>query len=200
LNVFKNIIDYLAPELTPYELSFYLFLFRNTYLERGKNSLRIGKRTIASKHSKSSRGSETSYEHTTEILKSLEKKDCIKIGDVTKDGTLYTIFLPSDIPLVAEKMKNFIETEENYFDDSEKRLEIFKRDDWICQYCGEKLSLENATIDHFIPKSKGGNDFKDNLKTCCFMCNSIKSGKTYEEASPYLLKNIIERKKAHFPK
>jgi len=44
------------------------------------------------------------------------------------------------------------------------------------------------------PQSKGGKHTKDNLKTCCFVCNAIKSGKTYEEAAPFLLKSIRERK------
>ncbi|MEW6035156.1 MAG: HNH endonuclease [Candidatus Micrarchaeota archaeon] len=50
-------------------------------------------------------------------------------------------------------------------------------------------------MDHYIPQSKGGDNTKDNLRACCFICNSIKSGKSFEEASPLLLKNIIERKR-----
>jgi len=88
--------------------------------------------------------------------------------------------------------------EEDYFNNPEKRHEIFERDKWICQYCGEKITQENATIDHFIPQSKGGKHNKENLKLCCFICNSIKSGKTYEEAAQFLLKSIQERKaKSH---
>ncbi|MGH7236937.1 MAG: HNH endonuclease [Candidatus Saccharimonadales bacterium] len=61
-------------------------------------------------------------------------------------------------------------------------------------YCGEKVTAENATLDHLVPQYKGGKHTKENLKTSCLMCNSIKSGKTYEEAAPLLLKSIQERR------
>jgi 5-methylcytosine-specific restriction endonuclease McrA len=47
----------------------------------------------------------------------------------------------------------------------------------------------------YIPKSKSGRNNIDNLKTACLLCNSIKSGKSFEEAAPLLLKSITERRK-----
>jgi hypothetical protein len=178
-SIIEQFVDYLSPELTPYEISVYL-----------------GKRTIAAGHGKASRGEKTSYAHVTEILSGLEEKGCIKVGDTNRDGTLYIVILPKDIPLVAEKIASSLtqDKEADYFNEPEKRREIFERDNWICQYCGEKVTQENATLDHFIPQSKGGKSSKDNLKTCCLICNSIKSGKSYEEAAGFLLKSIQERK------
>ena len=194
--IIEQFVDYLSPELTPYEASVYLYLLRNSFLKNGTTEVRIGKRTIAAGHGKSSRGEKTAYAHASEILKRLEEKGCIKIGDTNREGTLYSINLPRNIPFVAEKIASLLpqDTEEDYFNDPEKRREIFERDKWICQYCGEKITQENATIDHFIPQSKGGKHNKGNLKLCCFICNSIKSGKTYEEAAQFLLKSIQERK------
>ena len=85
-------------------------------------------------------------------------------------------------------------TEEDYFNDQQRRCEIFERDKWICQYCGEKVTSENVTLDHFIPQSKGGQHNKENLKTCCLICNGIKSVKTYEEVAPFLLSSIQKRR------
>ncbi|HLC55069.1 MAG TPA: HNH endonuclease [Candidatus Nanoarchaeia archaeon] len=85
--------------------------------------------------------------------------------------------------------------EYDYFNDPIKRQELFERDKWKCDYCGEEVTKDNATLDHLIPQSKGGKNTKDNLKTSCLLCNSIKSGKTYEEAAHHLLKSISERKK-----
>jgi 5-methylcytosine-specific restriction endonuclease McrA len=184
--IIEEFVDYLSPELTPYEASVYLYLLRNSFIRNGKVDVRIGKKTIAAGHGKSSRGEKTAYAHASEILKRLEEKGCIKIGDTNREGTLYIINLPKDIPLVAEKIASLFpqDKEEDYFSDPEKRRKIFERDKWICQYCGEKVTQENATIDHFIPQSKGGKHNKENLK----------SGKTYEEAAPFLLKSIQERK------
>ena len=178
----EQFVDLLMPELTPYETSLYMFFLRSSFLS-DDSEIRIGKRTIAEKYGKGSRGEKTNYAHVSKILKRLEEKGCIKIGDTNRDGSLYRIILPSDIPLVAEKLAIVPKTEdEDYFTKPEKRKELFERDKWICHYCGEKVTEENATLDHLTPQHKGGKHTKDNLKTSCLVCNSIKSGKTYEEA------------------
>jgi len=194
--IIEQFVDYLLPDLTPSETSLYLYLLCNSFVKNNSFEVRVGKRTIATKYGKGSRGEKTNYGHVSKTLKMLEGKGCIKIKDTNREGTLYIVNLPKDIPLVAEKIASLIpqDTEEDYFNDPEKRRKIFERDKWICQYCGEKVTQENATIDHFIPQSKGGKHNKENLKLCCFICNSIKSGKSYEEAAPFLLKSIQERK------
>ena len=62
---------------------------------------------------------------------------------------------------------------------------IYKRDDHQCQYCG---STEDLTLDHIIPKSKGGGDTWDNLVTCCIKCNS-KKGNKYLKETDLVLRN-----------
>ena len=57
---------------------------------------------------------------------------------------------------------------------------ILRRDQFICQYCGKKSDL---TIDHVIPKSRGGKDTWENLTTACEKCNVKKGNRTPEEAS-----------------
>ncbi|MGA2367729.1 MAG: HNH endonuclease [Dehalococcoidia bacterium] len=193
--IIEQFVDYLLPELTPYESSMYLYLLRNSMF-KDNFEIRVGKRTIAAGFGKGSRGETTSFAHVTEVLKHLEQKQCIKVGDTDRDGTLYTINLPSEIPLAMEKMVSVRSepSEDDYFINADRRREIFERDGWICQYCGDHVKHDNATLDHFIPQSKGGNNGKENLKTCCLICNSVKSGKTYEEASPLILRSIRERK------
>jgi uncharacterized protein YacL (UPF0231 family) len=193
--IIEQLVDHLMPELTPYESALYIFLLRNSYINN-ESTIRIGKRTIANNFVHGVRGNRVNYKHVTTVLKRLEEKGCIKVGDTNREGTLYKIILPGENPLVTKKILNIseVEEEEDYFNNPEKRKELFERDKWICYYCGEKVTEENATLDHLIPQSKGGKHTKDNLKTSCFICNSIKSGKTYEEAAPFLLKNIQERK------
>ena len=64
------------------------------------------------------------------------------------------------------------------------RDNVFKRDDYACGYCG---SHKNLTIDHIIPKSKGGKNSWENLITCCFNCNAKKGDRTPSEAAMKLL-------------
>ena len=54
------------------------------------------------------------------------------------------------------------------------RDQIFEEWSWECAYCSEKLSHKTATIDHIIPKSKGGHNVKSNLCCCCSSCNKLK--------------------------
>ena len=59
------------------------------------------------------------------------------------------------------------------------RNRIYKRDGNECVYCGSKKQL---TIDHVMPKSRGGKNEWTNLVACCFKCNLKKSNRTPEEA------------------
>lgn len=194
--IIEQFVDYVLPELTPYQTSLYLYLLRNSFVRNGAVEVRVGKRTIAAGYGKGSRGEKTNYAHVSRILDELEEDGCIKVGDTNRGGTLYIVNLPKDIPFVADKIASLFtkDTEQNYFNDVEKRRKIFERDKWVCRYCGEKVTSENVTLDHFVPQSRGGKHTKENLRTCCLICNSIKSGKTYEEAGPFLLKSIQKRK------
>lgn len=60
------------------------------------------------------------------------------------------------------------------------RHRLYKRDGHQCTYCGSK---RNLTIDHIIPKSKGGQNTWMNLITSCSTCNRLKGDKTPEEAN-----------------
>ena len=59
------------------------------------------------------------------------------------------------------------------------RREILRRDHHKCQYCG---STKRLTIDHVLPRSRGGLHTWDNVVTACERCNSRKGDRTPEEA------------------
>ena len=65
------------------------------------------------------------------------------------------------------------------------RHRIMRRDGYSCVYCGSKKDL---TIDHVIPKSKGGDNTWKNLVTCCSPCNLKKGDKLLHE-SGLVMKN-----------
>lgn len=60
------------------------------------------------------------------------------------------------------------------------RRNIMKRDRNTCQYCGSRSDL---TLDHVMPKSRGGADSWENLVTACNSCNVKKGNRTPDEAS-----------------
>ena len=60
------------------------------------------------------------------------------------------------------------------------RKNILRRDRFRCQYCG---SREKLTVDHVLPKSRGGRDKWENLVAACTPCNNRKGNRTPEEAN-----------------
>lgn len=72
------------------------------------------------------------------------------------------------------------------------RRNILRRDANKCQYCGKKAT--DMTIDHVVPRSRGGRDSWENLVTACVNCNNHKGNKTPEEANMPLM---VQPKKPH---
>ena len=61
------------------------------------------------------------------------------------------------------------------------RREVFNRDRYTCQYCGHRGSRD-LTLDHVMPRHRGGAHSWENLVTACKPCNHRKGGKTLSEA------------------
>jgi len=63
---------------------------------------------------------------------------------------------------------------------------VFKRDRFICQYCGQRSP--EMTIDHVIPKSRGGKTCWKNVVVACKKCNTMKGDRTLQEAHMQLVR------------
>lgn len=57
------------------------------------------------------------------------------------------------------------------------RRGVLRRDAHRCAYCGKAAS----TIDHVLPRSRGGKDTWENLVACCLRCNNVKGDRTPQE-------------------
>ena len=107
------------------------------------------------------------------IMYFLDKVDVVKKSKIV----INSIYLKFNIPEVI-KLKNYIYIKHSKIPLTRKN--ILKRDNNTCQYCGKNKS--EITIDHILPKDKGGNDSWNNLVVACKRCNMIKGN--------YLLKDI----------
>jgi 5-methylcytosine-specific restriction endonuclease McrA len=67
------------------------------------------------------------------------------------------------------------------------RREIFRRDSFTCQYCGQRSA--HPTLDHVVPRHRGGKHTWENLVTACTRCNHRKGGRPLEEAGMRLLRS-----------
>jgi 5-methylcytosine-specific restriction endonuclease McrA len=62
------------------------------------------------------------------------------------------------------------------------RKNILLRDRNTCQFCGHVFPTSDLTLDHVVPRSRGGASSWENLVACCYKCNNNKGDRTPEEA------------------
>ncbi|MEZ4862242.1 MAG: HNH endonuclease [Caldilineaceae bacterium] len=72
------------------------------------------------------------------------------------------------------------------------RAAVMVRDLYTCQYCGEAPGRAELTVDHVIPRSRGGAHSWHNLVTACKRCNQKKGSQTPDEASMHLIRKPVE--------
>jgi 5-methylcytosine-specific restriction endonuclease McrA len=109
------------------------------------------------------------------------RKACMKNEDLPMVRTpSQFIVLPEVILLNA--FNGFIRHEIRF-----SRSNIFTRDKHQCQYCGSRPERRDLTLDHVLPRSRGGVDSWENLVLACAHCNVKKSNRTPEEANMRLL-------------
>jgi len=68
------------------------------------------------------------------------------------------------------------------------RKNILLRDRNICQFCGKIFPASDLTLDHVVPRSRGGRSSWENLVACCYQCNNHKGDRTPEEAGLQLVR------------
>lgn len=104
-------------------------------------------------------------------------------GGVNRAGERSVITVSSIIgvngPVQAERMRKTSPYPE--------RSILYSRDAHICAYCGDSFEYNTLTIDHVIPKSRGGKNTWVNCVTACRPCNNRKGSRTPEEANMKLL-------------
>ncbi len=66
------------------------------------------------------------------------------------------------------------------------RKNVLARDEYRCQYCGARGGMRDLTLDHVIPRSRGGKHCWTNVVACCYRCNDRKGRLTPREAGMHL--------------
>lgn len=62
------------------------------------------------------------------------------------------------------------------------RINVFTRDGYRCQYCGDKKRSSELNYDHVVPRHRGGKTMWENIVASCYDCNGLKANRTPEEA------------------
>ena len=117
------------------------------------------------------------------IMLLLDKVDSVEKSSIKIKSEKLIVFLPRVI-----KLKSYVHIKKRQI--SLTRKNIFDRDNHECQYCGnQKYPL---TLDHIIPKQKGGNDTWENLVAACSRCNIKKGNRLLNETNMKLLQKPVK--------
>lgn len=107
----------------------------------------------------------------------VEDQICVKCGD-----PLGVSYFNEDVEPMHRQCRGNVSVPESV------RLAIYERDDWTCHLCGESTEPDSGlyddwypTLDHVIPRSKGGGEGMENLKTCHRWCNLVRGVRPVEE-------------------
>ena len=111
--------------------------------------------------------------HKAFLLVYLDKAEMVSKTD---QAFLRTISTTYPVPSVI-RLQRYVRVP--YYGIALSRHNVMRRDSYSCQYCG---AAKNLTLDHLMPRSRGGETIWQNLVTACSRCNSRKGDRTPEEA------------------
>src|SRR5437764_502798 len=105
------------------------------------------------------------------------KVEVVKVYDREIHAVSFSFKLPSVIRLLR-----YIKIKRRFDYVPFSRANIYARDEYECQYCGDAFSTNELTFDHVQPVAQGGRKDWENIVTCCVTCNRKKGGRTPAEA------------------
>ena len=95
-----------------------------------------------------------------------EKYDIVSEYDVVVRSQKLEMFVPSVVALREyQKITHRV---------AFTRFNVFLRDDFRCQYCGNKFDSRDLTFEHVVPRSRGGRTTWENIVAACEPCNTAK--------------------------
>ena len=101
-------------------------------------------------------------------------------GGINRLGKQSVLSLPSILASDGSvKLSDFVPPLVNSY--------LFRRDQFLCMYCGGGFTTDNLSRDHILPVSRSGTDSWTNVVTACKRCNHRKANRTPEEAGMQLL-------------
>jgi 5-methylcytosine-specific restriction endonuclease McrA len=98
------------------------------------------------------------------------------------EGSIKTVSQSFKVPAVIRLLKKFkLRTKVRL-----SRKNILIRDKFKCRYCGFKGTSSVLTLDHVVPRSRGGKFTWENIVTSCWDCNNVKGNRLPEEAGMFI--------------
>ena len=176
--------DHVAPRLDTYEQALYLYAVRHSRLV-GLTDVVIGFKSAraAMAFGIGKAGTPMSEHVCYEKLRSLETKGYVQLLGTEHGGTRLRVLLPSEIPglLPGEASAPQVSIEDmDFFEVSENRLLIFRREAGRCFYCLRSIDAKNHVIEHAMSRPNGNNSYR-NIVAACRQCNNRKGSASAED-------------------
>lgn len=143
-------------------------------------------------------------------ISAISWKDAIKISflghakvlEVYDDWIVHSPTLSINVPSVMIS-ETYIKTKQHV---KFSRANLLVRDNFTCQYCSKPLEIKELTVDHVIPRVRGGKTTWCNLVSACYVCNTIKGHKQHmkpknppHKPDYYQLVNNVRKTKITIP-
>ncbi len=93
-------------------------------------------------------------------------KNTVYVEELDGDRVLRSAHDEFPVPSVIRR-RTYINVRRRREQSGMKRLRIYMRDKFRCQYCGEKKGVAELTLDHILPRSRGGDNSPVNIVTAC---------------------------------
>lgn len=113
----------------------------------------------------------------------------VEVIAYSRDRTIKAVSRELPMPAVVRVLRRF---RRSHIRISFSRVNIFNRDGFTCQYCGEQKMAEDLTFDHVLPRSAGGKTSWENIVACCVPCNCQKANRTPEQARMKLRRRPVK--------
>ncbi|HEX2269461.1 MAG TPA: HNH endonuclease [Pyrinomonadaceae bacterium] len=113
-------------------------------------------------------------------------KGTVTVEELDGDRVLRSARTAFPVPSVIRR-RIYINVRQRREASGMKRTRIYMRDKFRCQYCGGKKAASELTLDHILPRSRGGDNSPFNVVTACVSCNQRKGSRTPSEARMPLL-------------
>ena len=113
-------------------------------------------------------------------------KNSVTVEECDGDRVLRSAHAEFPVPSVIRR-RDYINVRRRREAAGAKRMRIYLRDKYRCQYCGAKQGAGELTLDHILPRSRGGDNSPVNIVTACVECNQRKGNRTPDEARMPLL-------------
>jgi 5-methylcytosine-specific restriction endonuclease McrA len=103
----------------------------------------------------------------------------IEVVEYSRDRTIRGVSREYPMPIVVRVLRRFRRERVRI---RFSRLNVYARDGFTCQYCGQRYLTEELTFDHVVPRAMGGTTTWENIVTCCVPCNRRKANRAPSEA------------------